>query len=84
MEISSNLLWDRREWYVGVEKELLLPWLLFYNHNKVDLFVSIKDKILETGGRHDSIQVTNDGATILKSIGVDNPAGKILVGKNDQ
>lgn len=37
------------------------------------------DKILETGGRHDSIQVTNDGATILKSIGVDNPAGKILV-----
>ena len=24
-------------------------------------------------------QVTNDGATILKSIGVDNPAAKVLV-----
>ena len=27
------------------------------------------------------VQVTNDGATILKSIGVDNPAAKVLVGK---
>jgi len=27
------------------------------------------------------MQVTNDGATILKAIGVDNPAAKILVGK---
>lgn len=25
------------------------------------------------------MEVTNDGATILKSIGVDNPAAKILV-----
>jgi T-complex protein 1 subunit beta len=25
------------------------------------------------------IQVTNDGATILQSIGVDNPAAKVLV-----
>lgn len=25
------------------------------------------------------VEVTNDGATILKSIGVDNPAAKILV-----
>lgn len=30
------------------------------------------------------MQVTNDGATILKSIGVDNPAAKILVGKNSK
>ena len=29
----------------------------------------------------ESVQVTNDGATILKSIGVDNPASKVLVGK---
>lgn len=38
------------------------------------------DKILVTAdpGR-DSVQVTNDGATILKSVGVDNPAAKILV-----
>ena len=27
----------------------------------------------------DILQVTNDGATILKSIGVDNPAAKVLV-----
>lgn len=37
------------------------------------------DKILVSPGRNDSIQVTNDGATILKSIGVDNPAAKVLV-----
>lgn len=28
---------------------------------------------------HCQVEVTNDGATILKSIGVDNPAAKILV-----
>ncbi|CAH8666939.1 unnamed protein product [Dicrocoelium dendriticum] len=35
------------------------------------------DKILLSSG--DTVVVTNDGATILKSIGVDNPAAKILV-----
>jgi T-complex protein 1 subunit beta len=34
------------------------------------------DKILVSGS---SVTVTNDGATILKSIGVDNPAAKLLV-----
>ncbi|VDN17775.1 unnamed protein product [Dibothriocephalus latus] len=34
------------------------------------------DKILMTS---ETFEVTNDGATILKSIGVDNPAAKILV-----
>ena len=38
------------------------------------------DKILQ-GGDRNAMQVTNDGATILKAIGVDNPAAKILVGK---
>jgi T-complex protein 1 subunit beta len=38
------------------------------------------DKILVSGaGDHQNVQVTNDGATILKSIGVDNPAAKVLV-----
>lgn len=37
------------------------------------------DKILQSSGRGEGIQVTNDGATILKSIGVDNPAAKVLV-----
>ncbi|XP_041354778.1 T-complex protein 1 subunit beta-like [Gigantopelta aegis] len=36
------------------------------------------DKILQ-GSSGDGIQVTNDGATILKAIGVDNPAAKVLV-----
>ena len=42
------------------------------------------DKILVKGdpssGREPEIVVTNDGATILKNIGVDNPAAKVLVG----
>ncbi|KAK0395518.1 hypothetical protein QR680_001321 [Steinernema hermaphroditum] len=38
------------------------------------------DKILVSGdGEHQSVTVTNDGATILKSVGVDNPAAKVLV-----
>ncbi|XP_014289569.1 T-complex protein 1 subunit beta [Halyomorpha halys] len=38
------------------------------------------DKILVSYGRnHGNIEVTNDGATILKSVGFDNPAAKILV-----
>jgi T-complex protein 1 subunit beta len=36
------------------------------------------DKILSTPGEK-KIQVTNDGATILKSIHVDNPSAKILI-----
>ncbi|CAM6094900.1 unnamed protein product [Calypogeia fissa] len=37
------------------------------------------DKILQSTGRGHSITVTNDGATILKSLHVDNPAAKVLV-----
>ncbi|XP_064487887.1 T-complex protein 1 subunit beta-like isoform X2 [Ornithodoros turicata] len=39
------------------------------------------DKILLCESRHDSgkVEVTNDGATILRSVGIDNPAAKILV-----
>lgn len=37
------------------------------------------DKILQSFGRSEKIEVTNDGATILRSIGVDNPAAKVLV-----
>ncbi|XP_017783611.1 PREDICTED: T-complex protein 1 subunit beta [Nicrophorus vespilloides] len=38
------------------------------------------DKILISSGRsYGQVEVTNDGATILKSVGVDNPAAKILV-----
>lgn len=40
------------------------------------------DKILQSQskfGQEGDVEVTNDGATILKSIGIDNPAAKILV-----
>merc|ERR1712071_581142 len=38
------------------------------------------DKILVGFGRNDGqVEVTNDGATILRAIGVDNPAAKVLV-----
>lgn len=37
------------------------------------------DKILVSYSNPDNVQVTNDGATILKSIGIDNPAAKVLV-----
>jgi hypothetical protein len=40
------------------------------------------DKILQSSSKNDALQVTNDGATILKSIGVDNPAAKVLVGQS--
>ncbi len=39
-----------------------------------------QDKILQSYSNPNNVQVTNDGATILKSIGVDNPAAKVLVG----
>ena len=38
----------------------------------------LKDKILQSMSGSD-IMVTNDGATILKSIALDNPAAKVLV-----
>lgn len=38
------------------------------------------DKILLNEGRDEGkVEVTNDGATILRAIGVDNPAAKVLV-----
>lgn len=38
------------------------------------------DKILQRVGEHDqSVSVTNDGATILRSVLLDNPAAKVLV-----
>eukprot|EP00877_Chromochloris_zofingiensis_P008033 jgi/Chrzof1/3483/Cz12g27040.t1 len=37
------------------------------------------DKILQSMGRGQEVTVTNDGATILKAIYVDNPAAKVLV-----
>ncbi|KAM0912524.1 hypothetical protein ACQ4PT_012746 [Festuca glaucescens] len=38
-----------------------------------------KGMILQSTGRGWSVTVTNDGATILKSLHIDNPAAKVLV-----
>lgn len=43
---------------------------------------TMQDKILQSLGRGNEITVTNDGATILKAIYVDNPAAKVLVGES--
>lgn len=40
----------------------------------------VQDKILQSQSRDGNLMVTNDGATILKSIYLDNAAAKILVG----
>lgn len=37
------------------------------------------DKILVSTSRDQNVSVTNDGATILKSVSIDNPAAKVLV-----
>lgn len=49
---------------------------LCQSHSACDL----QDKILQSMGRGQEVTVTNDGATILKSLYVDNPAAKVLVG----
>ncbi|KAJ0777669.1 putative T-complex protein 1, beta subunit [Helianthus annuus] len=42
------------------------------------------DKILQSTGRGHSVTVTNDGATILKSLHIDNPAAKVLIVQDDE
>jgi len=37
------------------------------------------DKILQSSDRGGNVSVTNDGATILKSVLIDNPAAKVLI-----
>jgi len=50
------------------------------NYNGSNHFMSrlVQDKILQSMS-NGNIMVTNDGATILKSIALDNPAAKVLV-----
>ena len=45
-------------------------------------FWTFQDKILQSMGRGEEVTVTNDGATILKSLYIDNPAAKVLVGES--
>lgn len=43
------------------------------------LFVPPAHPLLQMGSPSQSISVTNDGATILQSIAVDNAAAKVLI-----
>lgn len=43
---------------------------------------ALQDKILQSMSKGNEVTVTNDGATILKSVYVDNPAAKVLVGES--
>lgn len=75
-EIWWRALWDPRAWYDS------LTQLTYTRHSDPDQWpLTPQDKILMGGGRDSSVTVTNDGATILKAIGVDNPAAKVLVGQ---
>ena len=61
---------------------MFLRFQYFHECKYSRLFLNLQgmDKILWGMGRNEGqVEVTNDGATILRSIGVDNPAAKILV-----
>lgn len=60
-----------------------MPWQCCRLHCNTSLTTHagcMQDKILQSMGRSQDVMVTNDGATILKSLYVDNPAAKVLVG----
>lgn len=54
-------------------------WCMQNDSNRYHI-LNVQDKILQSMGRGQHATVTNDGATILKSVYVDNPAAKVLVG----
>ena len=50
-------------------------------HAQLRLWCGLQDKILQPMSQGQSkVTFTNDGATILRSIPIDNPSAKILVG----
>lgn len=61
---------------------LYFSFILLWVTGLQPLCLELQDKILMSQSATDTLQVTNDGATILRSIGVDNPAAKVLVGKS--
>lgn len=71
--------WDQRGWSVLCHLQNIRCDCDWWRNSSSLLL--LQDKILLSGGKNGSVTVTNDGATILKAIGVDNPAAKVLVGK---
>lgn len=61
--------------------------LLWQRRKTTSVTNTTQDKILQPssdGARFNELQVTNDGATILKSIHVSNPAAKVSLHKRTQ
>lgn len=78
------LIWSRlrlalRGWY-GFNLIAIMFMLPSPCCDEKALLLESQDKILQSTGRGRSVTVTNDGATILKSLHIDNPAAKVLVG----
>ena len=60
---------------------MITPGTSLVDQNKHDHLANSQgmDKILwGMGNGSGTVEVTNDGATILRSVGVDNPAAKVL------
>jgi hypothetical protein len=58
----------------------VITFFSFFGGEIYTSHVYVQDKILQSTGRGHNITVTNDGATILKSLHIDNPAAKVLIG----
>ena len=70
---------------MGIAQDVSLhmhsTWVAFWGLKcLLGMHALAQDKILQSMGRGQEVMVTNDGATILKSLYVDNPAAKVLVG----
>ena len=73
------MIWSKVRW-VHVE------WIKYYTPQKDNTEMATQGMFIKfncikryRNVNYFSVQVTNDGATILRSCGVDNPAAKILV-----
>lgn len=74
-EICEERLQSQTQKKFLITRTFFIKFWIIFSH------LSRQDKILLSGGKDGAVTVTNDGATILKAIGVDNPAAKVLVGE---
>ena len=75
MELFNAVLYLSTCWQLQLAPAYVCP------DNLIRASMMLQDKILQSVSRDQKVTVTNDGATILKSLYVDNPAAKVLVGE---
>ena len=71
------------EWYDRLTQNMFVGAIALADLVKTTLGPKGMDKILKSmgaGPKSDKITITNDGATILGSVHIDNAAAKILIG----